>query len=117
MYPAATADDQEGIMEGKQEPTVLSTPSFSSPNPETDALKMLPVEDGTSAHVASLEAHALRAAGNAAEMKAGDFKDQVEAATTQEELDTVANLYAESGKDFSTVEAAIEKKQSEINDQ
>jgi len=50
------------------------------------------------------------------DMKAADFKTQIEAATTQEELDAAAELYADSGKNYSTVVTAVEKKQTEINE-
>jgi hypothetical protein len=45
MFPARTLEDQDMEME----PVVLGTPPFSSPDPETDGIRMLPLEDGTSA--------------------------------------------------------------------
>lgn len=155
LYPAAVSADQEMIVSGNQERTVLGPPPFSSPNPATEARRMLPLEDGTSAHVASLEAHEQREAGkgsdyssmdakalkalveerdltpesnkkadliaalqedDASDYKAADFKQLVEAASSQEELDQAAELYEASGKSYSSVESAIEKKQDEINE-
>jgi hypothetical protein len=61
MFPAATHADQEAIMAGEAgEPTVLGTVPFSSPEPHTDGLRMLPLEDGTSAHQASIESAEIR---------------------------------------------------------
>ena len=155
LYPAATQEDQAKIEEGGSTPIVLGTPPFSSPDPSTDALKMLPLEDGTSAYEAAQEATSVRNAAasgdydsmrkdelkalaadrdvnvdgmkvdemraalredDASDMKAADFKAQVEAASTQEELDAVGELYEASGKEYSSVEAAIDKKQDEINE-
>ena len=55
MVPAATMEDQDAILEGKVEPIVLGAPPYSSPDPATDARKMLPLEDGTSAYEAREE--------------------------------------------------------------
>lgn len=161
QFPAAAMEDQDEIAEGRQEVTVMGTPPFSSPDPVTDSYKMLPLEDGTSAHQGALEAAETRSVENndynaldkselqrladerdlsvegsgkdgnvvkkdlvaalleddASDMKAADFKSRVEAASTQDELDAAANLYGNSGKSFSSVEAAIEKKQSELEDE
>lgn len=147
-------------MEGNLgEPTVMGAPPFSSPDPATDAKRMLPLEDGTSAHQARLDVEGTRTEGDykgmspaelkalteerdlavegtgkggavkkndyiaalqeddAADMKAADFKEQVEAAENQDALDEIAQLYDNSGKSYSTVEAAIEKKQAELDEQ
>lgn len=64
LIPAATMEDQEGIVEGSLgERTVLGTVPFSSPDPATDAIKMLPLSDGTSAHQAALDAAETRESG------------------------------------------------------
>jgi len=113
QFPAAAMEDQEALAEGNN-PTVvvLGGVPFSSPDPATDAKKMLALEDGTGAISDEPQAEP-----EATELKAGDFKAQVEAATTQDELDAVAQSYADSGKEFKSVVAAIEAKQQEINDQ
>lgn len=157
MFPAATMDDQEVIMEGRQEQTVLGPPAFSSQSPHTDNLRMLPLEDGTSAHVAALEAEATRQDtdyaskspedlkalveerdlgeiegtgknGNitkkdlvkalqeddASDMKAADFKAQIAAAADIDALQAVSDLYDASGKSYSSVDAAIDKREEEL---
>lgn len=158
-FPAATMDDQEEIMAGEQERVVFGAPPFSSPDPATDAQKLLPLEDGTSAHQAALEAEAARMTGedyskmnaaalknlveerdleiegtgkdgnvtkedrvnalradDAKDMKAADFKQRITAASTQEELDEVAELYDAQDTSYKTVEDAFDKKQEEINE-
>jgi hypothetical protein len=45
MFPARILEDQDMEME----PVTLGTPPFSSPDPMTDGIRMLPLEDGTSA--------------------------------------------------------------------
>jgi hypothetical protein len=61
LYPAAVHEDQEAIaMTDGSERTVLACPPFSSPDPSTDAKKMLPLSDGTSAHQSALEAANVR---------------------------------------------------------
>jgi hypothetical protein len=153
--PNATHEDQEAILAGTLgEPTVLSTVPFSSPDPETDGLKMLPLEDGTSAHQASIQSAEIREAGSdpykgmkAADLKAlvadrgleaesnkkddllaalraddadgmlaADFIERINAATDQESLDAAVALYESQDRELSTVEAAVEKKQSELDE-
>lgn len=96
-------------------PVEFKTPPYGSPDPKTLGNK--PLEDDSFAAEAAKKASEQRAADKDEKMKAGDWKDQVEAANTQEELDDVAQRYADSGSDFSTVADAIEKKQDEINAQ
>lgn len=154
MIPAATLEDQEAILNEEFEHTVMGTPPFSSPDPVTDSIKMLPLEDGTSAHQASLEAAEIRDAttaqnynslkadelkslvaergleteGNkkadlvaalqsddAADMKASDFIERVKAAQTQDELDEVGALYDAQDRELKSVENAIDKRQSELD--
>lgn len=158
FHPAATLDDQEGVMDGTLgEATVMGTPPFSSPDPVTDARRMLPLEDGTSAHQSALEAEQAREGGesseitdydsmkspelkalveergletegnkkadyvsalkadDAADMKAGDFIAAIKAATTQEELDAVAELYDAQDRELTTVERAFDTRQDELN--
>lgn len=86
--------------------STFGTPPFSSPDAKTIGLNYMPLTDDQS------EAEE----ADDGDKKAGDWKEEVEAASTQEELDAVAQAYSESGADFKTVESAIEKKQSEINE-
>lgn len=151
-FPAAVMDDQQELEEGNVEPIVLGTVPFSSPDPVTDAKKMLPLEDGTSAYearedaaqqremsdvskmkkdelVARAEEMGLDSSGTkdelvariseeqASDMKASDFKDRVNAANSQDELDEAAEFYANSGKEYASVASAIERRQAEINEQ
>lgn len=78
QFPAATLDDQEDIaMTDGSERTVMQAPPFSSPDPSTDAQKMLPLEDGTSAHMAALEAaeaRDVRSVSDYKAMKSADLK-------------------------------------------
>lgn len=103
MFPAAVLDDQEAIMAKEFEPVVFGPPPFSSPDPETDGIRMEPVS-GSVAELADED------------KKAGDWVDAVKAAGTQEDLDAVAERYSESGADFKSVNDAIEKKQDELNE-
>lgn len=54
VFPAAVEEDQEMLINGEDEPIVLGPIPFSSPDPATDAQRMLPLEDGTSAYEARL---------------------------------------------------------------
>ena len=107
VYPNRVLEDQDVEMQ----PIVLGPAPFSSPDPETDGIRMLPLEDGSSA---SEEASVL--SGDAKEMKAADFKAAVEGAQTQEELDAVQEVYDASGKEYSTVDDAFAKRQEELNE-
>lgn len=157
MFPAATMEDQEAVMEGRTEATVLGPPPFSSPDPASEARRMLPVEDGTSAHQAALDAEAVRTEGDyskldpkalkaladerglevegtgksgnvtkadfiaalheddAKDMKASDWKAEIDAAQDQDALDAVAQRYYDAGATYKTVEDAIDRKQGEID--
>lgn len=107
-FPAATHEDQEAIMAGELgEPTVLGTVPFSSPEPHTDGLRMLPLEDGTSAHQASLEAAAGRDAattGDYDSMKAPELKalvaDRGLEADGNKKADYIAALQADDASDM-----------------
>lgn len=161
--PNAVEEHQEAIMNGDFEPTYISTPPFSSPDPATEGLRMVPLEDGIGAHQteaqvrkmsltdeeanggaeitdygkmkvddlkALVEERNLEAESNkkadlvaalqaddAADMKASDFIEAINAATNQEELDAAAELYEAQERTLVSVESAIEKKQTELNEQ
>jgi len=164
QFPAATMDDQDAVaarnemeedVEGR---IVLGAVPHSSPVGHTEAQKMLPLEDGTSAYEAAVDAEARRNAENlsglkkpdlvkvaqdedldlpdgvedfdemkaddlrdhirqqrASGMKASDFTEKIKAATSQEELDAVAEEYEASGKELKSVDAALEKRQDELD--
>lgn len=115
LIPAATEEDQEGIVRRELgEPIVLGTPAFSSPDPETEKGRMLPVTDDVTAAGA---AEGENGDGGPKEGTAAWFIAKVEAAEDQDALDAVAEEYSESGKEYSSVVAAIEKRQDEINAQ
>jgi hypothetical protein len=154
LHPAATMDDQEMVEAGEGSEIVLGPAPFSSPDPATDAQKMLPLSDGTSAYEARVEAQegyqdgpedyksmkkdelvalagerdvnvegmkvdeirAALAADDASDMKAADFKQQIADAADQDALDAVGELYEASGKSYSSVEDAMEKRQTEIDE-
>lgn len=107
-FPAATHEDQEAIMAGEAgEPTVLGAAPYSSPEPHTDGLRMLPLEDGTSAHQASLEAAAGRdaaASGDYDSMKSSELKalvaDRGLEANGNKKADYVEALQADDASDM-----------------
>lgn len=111
LYPAATLDDQEAIENMEAEPIVLGPGPYSSPDPETDGIRMLPLEDqgsgGTVGMAAEMEA---ASATSDKDLNAGQWKDLVEAAESEEELDAVEQRYLDAEADYSTVESAIEAK-------
>jgi hypothetical protein len=108
LVPAARIEDQEDRVEMK--PIKISTPPFSSPDPATDGLRMKPLLEDE----AAMEAAEAEVADE--DKNSDDWKKAVKAATTQEELDAVADRYANSGKDYTSVDDTIEKKQTEIDE-
>lgn len=156
LVPVATFADQEDIVEGNFEPTYLGPAPYSSPDPATDGLRLVPLEDGIGAHQGALEAQAgreaavtgdyesmkaaqlkalvadrgLEADGNkkadyidalmaddASDMKASDFIQQINSAQDQDELDAAVALYEAQDRTLKSVEDAVEKKQTELNEQ
>lgn len=104
LFPAAVMEDQEALAAGATEPIVMGAPPFSSNDPETDGRRLVPL-GGESVPESSDE-----------DKKAAEWKADVEAADSQEALDAVAASYGASGADFKSVIAAIEKKQTELNE-
>jgi hypothetical protein len=123
---------------------ILSTPPFSSNDPVTDGLRMLPIDDNppaddfeveelTEEEIAAGEAPEPRipeGAGEAAgqtpangngngegdaALKAGDWVAEIEAAQDQEALDAILSRYEATGKNFSTVNAAAEARQAALD--
>lgn len=81
----------------------LTTPAFSSNDPATEGLLMIPVDDSPESEFDPSEA---------ADFKAGDWKNAVNDADNAEALAEVVSAYEASGADFSSVKDAIAKKQS-----
>lgn len=121
MFDAATFEDQEGIADGTHgEPVVVGPPAFSSNRPHTDSIKSLAeLDDGEriTHQVAAERAATDREAQDDSKLSAAEWKKQVESARSQEELDAVAQRYADSGKASSSVERAIDAKQADLNAQ
>jgi hypothetical protein len=112
MFPNALIEDQEAIEMAEAEPVVLSTAPYSSPDPETDGIRMVPLDDQTSTSAAGAEK-----SGDADDknMKAGEWKDLVDEAQDSEALSAVEQRYLDAEADFKTVEDAIEKKREELS--
>jgi hypothetical protein len=111
LFPAAVHDDQEKIAMAEMEPVVLGHIPFSSNDPRTERVKFEPLEDQQARMSASGDTSATNE-----DKKAADWKAEVEAASSQDELDAVVASYADTGAEYKTVEDAIEKKQAEINE-
>lgn len=101
--------DMEKVSVPEEPPVVfLTTPPFSSPDPATDGLRMIPVDDGP-------EHPGWDNPEEAAEMKAADWVTEIENAADQDALDALLSAYADTGKDYKTVSEAAEKKQAELD--
>lgn len=116
LIPAATFEDQEAEVT----PIVLGMPPFSSPNPATDGIKMIPIEDGTSGDPGNPSDEAVAAAEEQGveqdkALKASEWVALVNDADDQDALDNIAQRYEASGADFKTVDEAINEKQDELN--
>ena len=155
VYPNRVLEDQDVEMQ----PVVMGTPPFSSPDPATDGIRMLPLEDQTTPNAAEAadQAAELRELGSygdkspdelkslaeerdltvtrtdgkdgrlrkedyvaaltqddTSDMKAADFKELVAGASTEEELQSVADTFEASGREYASVNAAIDKRLEEI---
>jgi hypothetical protein len=116
VHPNRIEEDQEMEMQ----PIVLGPAPYSSPDPETDGIKMLPLEEGTSG-VTTPEGPEGVTVGvttaspeEDADKRAADWKAEIESAMTQDELDAIRARYDASGADFSTVEDAFDSRSAEI---
>lgn len=114
MFPSATYEDQEKIANMEMTPVYVSTPPFSSPDPRTDGIRMQLVDEADTSAAAAKEA---AASSEDKDLKAQDWKDQIEAAEDTESLDALAQRYEASGADFSTVQAAFDKKYEDLSDE
>jgi hypothetical protein len=118
MFPAAVMEDQEALMGQSMEPFVFSPPPYSSDDPETDAQRLVPISGEEQEEAMSAKAEGAEGAdAEDDDKKAADWKAEVEAATSQEELDEIADRYSESDADFKTVDKAIADKEDELQNQ
>jgi hypothetical protein len=89
QFPAATMDDQDAVAarnemeEGVEGRIVLGAVPHSSPVGHTEAQKMLPLEDGTSAYEAAIDAEQRRNAESLSGMK----KDELVSLAEREDID------------------------------
>jgi hypothetical protein len=106
----------------------LSTPAFSSPDPATDGLRMIPIVD----EAAAQEDESVRAGDITAleeeegvgvqsqstddsEKTAAQWVAEINATNSQQELDAVLERYGDTGKDYKTVDDAADAKQQAID--
>lgn len=106
MFPAAHSEDQEKAVAGEMGKVVVGIPPFSSPQPHTDGHRMVSVGGGTAEAQASADE----------DKSAADWKDEIDKATTVEEVDAIATRYEDSGADFKTVDQALDKKTAELTE-
>jgi hypothetical protein len=103
MFPSRIQEDQD--MEMK--PVVMGPPPYSSPEGEFEGQRMVPLEDQTSGYEGALQAVS-------GDMKATEWVDKVKAASSADELNGLEEQYLASGKEYKTVDDAIEAKRSEL---
>lgn len=108
LNPSAIMEDQGMEMA----PIVLGPAPYSSPDPATDGIRMLPLEEGSSGSGGETATEVSEE--EAKEMKASEWKEKVAATTSLEELEAVADAYANSGSEYSTVDDAILKQEEEL---
>jgi hypothetical protein len=111
-FPAAVLEDQEAIVSGSQDPVTLGMPPFSSPDPGTDGIQMVPLTGGTEEQQQAAAADAVPDE----EKKAGDWVDVVKAAPSSEALDEVEERYSNSPADFKSVDDAIDRRRTELEE-
>jgi hypothetical protein len=102
------------------EPVVLiSTPPYSSDDPASEGLKMVPIIDDSGDDVDHPESDISDEDTDdlSGDLKAGEWVQRIDAAQDQDALDAVLEAYGDSGKDFKTVEEAADRRQKEIDDQ
>lgn len=138
LNPSFSPEMEEAGVPETLPSVIMGPPAYASPDPETSAVPLLPLDDRPADAALSADYAAdeidygnetslastlqpLDAAGateqDDSKKKAGDWISEVEAASTEEELDAIGKRYDESGADFSTVDKAFEKRSTEINEQ
>lgn len=127
------ADMEPVYTEENQPVQVLSTPPFSSNDPATDGLKMVPIDDNPPADDfpesdidddddtlvvdprVPDEAEEGASTEDDANKKAAEWVAEIKATETQEALDAVLARYEATGKDFTTVAEAAEARQDDLD--
>jgi len=115
---------------------ILSTPPFSSNDPATEGLKMVPVDDNPPADdheesdiedadesdedpsvriPAPSEQEEEGSTEGDADKKAGEWVAEINAAQDQDALDAVLTRYDATGKDFKSVADAADARQDALN--
>jgi hypothetical protein len=110
LFPNRVEEDQDIV---EMSPVVMGTPPFSSPDPATDGVRMVPLHNQTTDKTAA-EAADEAAAASDEDKKAADWKNEIENAATEEELQAISDRYDESGADYKTVDEAFDKRAAEI---
>jgi hypothetical protein len=131
--------DMEPVFSDAQPVQVLSTPGFSSNDPETEGLRMIPIDDNPPAEdfedsdvedadenlddpeadptirVPDAEEDAEADAEADSSKKAGEWVSEIEAAQDQDALDSILTRYDATGKDFKSVADAADARQEALN--
>jgi len=133
--------DMEPVFSDAQPVQVLSTPAFSSNDPETEGLRMVPIDDNPPAEdfeesdiddsetpdpddpeadptirVPDAEEGAEDTTEDDSSKKAGEWVSEIEAAQDQDALDSILTRYDATGKDFKSVADAADARQDALND-
>lgn len=90
MFPGAVLEDQEAVAMAEADPVVISKVPYSSPDPETDGIRMIPLtEQGTGGTVGRPESAATAAsdAANLREIEDYDGKSKEDLVALAEERD------------------------------
>jgi hypothetical protein len=132
--------DMEPVFTDAEPVQVLSTPAFSSNDPATEGLRMVPIDDNPPADdfadsdvedadenlgdpeadptIRVPEVAAEGAVGGSEDdgsKTAGEWVAEIDAAQDQDSLDGILERYSATGKDFKTVSAAAEARQAALD--
>lgn len=134
LHPSFRQEDQELARELEEQPNVqiMGPPAFASPDPATAGYRLVPIEEhpgkgdldpdfgGTirdnldTHHAATSQAEGAKGESDPEKMKAADWKERIDEAESQEELDNLYEQYEQSGADFKTVDEAFERKSAAL---
>lgn len=112
LHPSRTVEDQDVELK----PIQMGTPPFSSPDPETDGVRMLPLEagHGSAGHD---EFAAFSFGEEPKNVKAKDFITAIKSAESEDQLDQIEEFYGRrEGEPLSTVEEALEAKRAALQE-
>ena len=132
--------DMEPVFSETEPMQVLSTPAFSSNDPATEGLRMVPIDDNPPADDfaesdvedpdenqgdpeadPTIRVPEIPAEGDEGDTeadsnkKAGEWVSEIEAAQDQDALDAVLTRYDATGKDFKTVSEAADARQAALD--